>query len=105
MYTLSSLTQDRWPHECSTELVKVLGNLEELGINIDGDILEADSIKFGIEDLKANVDFLHEMVPALDIIASALDDAEAKAESRSPRGEQPFNLVSTAWTLPLRLKD
>ena len=48
---------------------------------------------FIVEDLRSNIEFLHEMNPALDDIAASIDVAELNTSTRT---EQPFSVSGPA---------
>ncbi|MCJ1476429.1 hypothetical protein MMC13_005095 [Lambiella insularis] len=50
------------------EVSKLLDGLRDIGIELDDSVLDEDSFEFVVEDLKINIDLLHELVPTLDDI-------------------------------------
>ena len=48
------------------EILNLLDGLRDIGIELDGSVSGEDSIDYVIEDLKSNIDHLHEFVPTLD---------------------------------------
>ncbi|MCJ1379169.1 hypothetical protein MMC17_002269 [Xylographa soralifera] len=65
-------SRDQWLEDHCQEISKLLLNLDDLGVELDKGFLDEDSILYMVEDLKSNIDLLHEIVPALDDVASDL---------------------------------
>ena len=68
----SKSSGNQWLDDHCREISRLLLNLDDLGVKLDKDFLDEDSASYVLEDLKSNIDLLHEIVPALDDVASDL---------------------------------
>jgi len=72
----------------------MIDNLDDIGVEIDKSIIDDDYMDFIVEDLRSNIEFLHEMNPALDDIAASIDVAEL--DTSLTRTEQPLSVSGPA---------
>ena len=67
---------DKWLEDQCREISRLLLNLDDFGEELDQSFSGEDSTSYMVEDLKSNIDLLHEIVPALDDVASDLAHSE-----------------------------
>lgn len=81
--------RDQWSAEDESkdrlgEVTKLIDGLRDMGIELDGSVLDDDSIDYVIQDLSSILELLHEFVPALRIPLE-LDSADAVLPDEDPK--------------------
>ncbi|MCJ1436200.1 hypothetical protein MMC27_005578 [Xylographa pallens] len=94
---------DKWLEDQCRKISRLLLNLDDLGVELDKGFSDEDSTSYMVEDLKSNIDLLHEIVPALDDVASDLAHSEVLDVERLGTTEKEGSILSGPSTYYQRI--